>query len=452
MKNQPGYKLPSEPDSGSEFYRICVAVPRRWEYLVAFFGTLEYLGTWLAWERDTARNGKIAAGVWRAANEITHENFEQGECTEPMTFDMRVKPGTPWVTEVSTDGGVSWHDAIIQPHWDPYQYHEPVSAERAEELAALIYRNFHEYIANKFATDLGLSVPKLTTISGLMATFAPYGAGAAFESALGEAYDTFAAAGAEAQASYTGDCAFFEDQPTLKDLIQQYADWMNRLGDWMVNSLNSTSDALIGSLNAAAGAISGSMLAQWAVNGGGGGGGADFGGDCEVEYDFEFEGAPYRLVGPITHTIGTPSGIGSDHSDLGSRWKTFERDLPEHWTVVGEWARVLHTPSDLVTSSFNPDPASSPDTERVPHGYAGGGWGGANVTFAWLNAGVGDGVWDAAGLSTPDHQVAFDQGLFGNSDTGPFTMKLGIATSVDTNDDPEHTGDWTFYVLEKYAP
>jgi hypothetical protein len=40
-------------------------------YQYAFFGAYEFFGAWLAWERDEARRGRLAAAAWKQAIELT---------------------------------------------------------------------------------------------------------------------------------------------------------------------------------------------------------------------------------------------------------------------------------------------------------------------------------------------------------------------------------------------
>lgn len=71
MKKQPGYPLPSGDVSESELECAVVFYPKRAEYRQALLGSLTYLATWRAWERDEDKRGKDAADSWRIALEAT---------------------------------------------------------------------------------------------------------------------------------------------------------------------------------------------------------------------------------------------------------------------------------------------------------------------------------------------------------------------------------------------
>jgi hypothetical protein len=60
---------------------VKVYVPNKVEYLRALTGSLDYLGTWVAWERDELKRGKDAAASWKIANELTNDTILEG-CVE----------------------------------------------------------------------------------------------------------------------------------------------------------------------------------------------------------------------------------------------------------------------------------------------------------------------------------------------------------------------------------
>lgn len=80
MSKKRGYLLPSG-DAFTDEQQCCfVYLPVGDEYRRAFFGALDYFGTWLAWETDDAKRGKDAAAAWKIANELTQECWEMGTC------------------------------------------------------------------------------------------------------------------------------------------------------------------------------------------------------------------------------------------------------------------------------------------------------------------------------------------------------------------------------------
>src|SRR4029453_7128941 len=107
------------PDPINPRSLVCIKalVPNDTLYIAAFWKAYMYFTSPLAWEDDSAHTAKDVAEIWAGAWAIAGSQWEAGiRCEgEAVPFDMRVKPGTPWVTQVSTDSGVTWHDAIIQP-------------------------------------------------------------------------------------------------------------------------------------------------------------------------------------------------------------------------------------------------------------------------------------------------------------------------------------------------
>ena len=75
-----GYPLPAG-DAYTDEQQCCfVYLPVGDEYRRAFFGALDYFGTWLAWERDAGKRGQDAARAWKLANELTRECWDMGTC------------------------------------------------------------------------------------------------------------------------------------------------------------------------------------------------------------------------------------------------------------------------------------------------------------------------------------------------------------------------------------
>lgn len=75
-----GYLLPPGEAFTEETQCCFVFLPAGDEYRRAFFGSLDYFATWLAWERDDEKRGKDAARAWKLANELTRECWEMGAC------------------------------------------------------------------------------------------------------------------------------------------------------------------------------------------------------------------------------------------------------------------------------------------------------------------------------------------------------------------------------------
>lgn len=77
MSEGKGYLLPDNPDV-YELTCYRVFVPNKLEYIRAFFGSLDFLATWIAWERTGDNRGSLAAAAWKDANEATYENLSLG--------------------------------------------------------------------------------------------------------------------------------------------------------------------------------------------------------------------------------------------------------------------------------------------------------------------------------------------------------------------------------------
>lgn len=81
-RTKPGWVLPEVIDNGQ---RKCIQIniPDDFFHRIAFWGALEQLGWYNAWERDDAKRGKDAAALWRG---IIKEAFESEGCTPMATF------------------------------------------------------------------------------------------------------------------------------------------------------------------------------------------------------------------------------------------------------------------------------------------------------------------------------------------------------------------------------
>lgn len=71
MPTGKAYPLPEDPQT-EDLCCTLVFYPDKPEYRQALWGSLGYLATWLAWERDDEKSGKIAARLWAEANECTY--------------------------------------------------------------------------------------------------------------------------------------------------------------------------------------------------------------------------------------------------------------------------------------------------------------------------------------------------------------------------------------------
>ena len=67
-----GYLIPENP-TPDELNCLLVFYPDDPLYLQALLGSISYLGTWTAWERDAAKRGRLAAAAWKDANDCTFD-------------------------------------------------------------------------------------------------------------------------------------------------------------------------------------------------------------------------------------------------------------------------------------------------------------------------------------------------------------------------------------------
>jgi hypothetical protein len=83
MGDGKGYLIPdnAQPDN---LRCVRVYIPDDQLYLAVLIGSLSYLGTWAAWERDSLKRGSLAAQAWKDANERTFDEMHLScGCDEP---------------------------------------------------------------------------------------------------------------------------------------------------------------------------------------------------------------------------------------------------------------------------------------------------------------------------------------------------------------------------------
>jgi hypothetical protein len=87
MNDGKGYLIPPDAENG-EYDCILVFYPVDSGnlYLRALVGSLAYLATWKAWEKDGEKRGRIASRIWKEANEKTWENMT---CLTELTAVLR---------------------------------------------------------------------------------------------------------------------------------------------------------------------------------------------------------------------------------------------------------------------------------------------------------------------------------------------------------------------------
>lgn len=83
MHDDRQYLLPPEGEEEAEIKCCIIFYPDHPAYRRALWGSLDYLGSWIAWERDEEHRGTVAAKLWKSANEQTWECFDMG-CFEDL--------------------------------------------------------------------------------------------------------------------------------------------------------------------------------------------------------------------------------------------------------------------------------------------------------------------------------------------------------------------------------
>jgi hypothetical protein len=289
MNDGKGYPIPEPLDPGAlRCFRVYV--PDDTLYIGAFWRAYEFFTSWLAWERDEDHRGAAAAAVWKAAFNQARIEYEAGEGCEDMSYDTRVKPGYPYIQQASSDGGATWHDSLILPHWEAGAVAPPINSDSdGEALSAAMMRNLWKYIAQAIRDALDASLTRAQAVNQITGQFAPYGAGSAFSSAIGSAYDSMSAMDEGERDDWTSDCQYVDMYNELGDFANANPySWLDQMAAWLFDHLNDWSDTLMYWLNSAAAALGGGSAWNWTANQGGAGGGSGFGGDCDWEHTFDF--------------------------------------------------------------------------------------------------------------------------------------------------------------------
>jgi hypothetical protein len=89
VTNHPGYLLPDGECFTEEMACALVFYPDKPEYRRALLGSIVYLSTWLAWERDSEKRGKDAARAWKDAVDETLECWNMA-CLEDLIANVEL--------------------------------------------------------------------------------------------------------------------------------------------------------------------------------------------------------------------------------------------------------------------------------------------------------------------------------------------------------------------------
>lgn len=176
MSKGKGYILPQEPYT-DDLECMLVFYPNKQEYREALIGSLYFLATWAAWERNESKGGKDAALAWKNAYRETLNmscgqeikqgleaiaaaigdvqlivNQNGGGCCEPAGQTV----GTPPEWQENGDGGTGDPQNPVSdpPNWDEQQNGS--------------YSEYKCLAANNLVADFVETMAKYGTLSGLL--------------------------------------------------------------------------------------------------------------------------------------------------------------------------------------------------------------------------------------------------------------------------------------------
>jgi hypothetical protein len=182
-----GYLLPSGDASEEELACCIVFYPARDEYRRALMGSLDYLATWIAWERDSEKRGQDAAASWKLANIQTWECCSMGFCDDLQTNltdilaaitaleccgEQDISDGD-WYTDPVVDGEGDVPQNIIDAgyaedaaDWDGFDSYKCMISHLAVDHVEAFFREIAPYIAESGTVFGGVGV--LSALLGSM--------------------------------------------------------------------------------------------------------------------------------------------------------------------------------------------------------------------------------------------------------------------------------------------
>lgn len=184
-KDGRGYLLPDGDAYTEELACAIIYYPNKPEYRQALRGSLDYLGTWTAWQRDTLKRGQDAARAWKDANQLSMECIEMENCdlvdliTTAVTNNLTTVINNQTIINNSNAGVCCYIDE------QPINVPEPGStspnpgAERDSlcRQAQLAHDNGLSFLGDVFGlanTGITLSAGVVAVIVGLYAMTLPF--------------------------------------------------------------------------------------------------------------------------------------------------------------------------------------------------------------------------------------------------------------------------------------
>ena len=168
-ENERGYRLPSGDAFTEDMECMLVWYPDKKEYRQALIGSLLYLSTWLAWERDSSKRGKDAAAAWRLAVDCTLECLFMG-CLDELLAEMTAIRELLQNQDACCDENITYNETtiysttIVVDVGDPPDYYG--------ETAVTDWDDWKEYLCY----NAHLWLDELIETSGTVETALTYGA------------------------------------------------------------------------------------------------------------------------------------------------------------------------------------------------------------------------------------------------------------------------------------
>lgn len=158
----PGYRLPSGDLTQDDLACMILFYPDRDEYRRALWGSLDFLGTWLAWERDTEKRGAIAAKLWKNANDLTQECYAMNTCDTILQLLTQIEKNTRTCCGESTY--VTYNEnleviTVINPGvGSPPAYYGETAVTGWDDWAQYVCYHAHKYVDDLIDTANKLHV------------------------------------------------------------------------------------------------------------------------------------------------------------------------------------------------------------------------------------------------------------------------------------------------------
>lgn len=151
MAGHPGYLLPDGECYTEELACCLVFYPDKPEYRRALLGSLVYLSTWLAWERDEEKRGKDAARAWKDAVDETLECWTMS-CLEELIADVATIRLLMETKKDCCDSSTTYYptdfpETEIEPFiGDPPEFYGETAVTDWEDWAEHVCYNAHKYV------------------------------------------------------------------------------------------------------------------------------------------------------------------------------------------------------------------------------------------------------------------------------------------------------------------